>query len=139
MLHPSPPTKEAKMLRHRVDTLFAPTIPSDPDVSFDAVMPKWFTDAVSLAIGIGLTGQSILAGAPIVESLLGGMIAGVGVFVICMVGRMGEHRIFAALKRLGRLPIRRALNRGAPVDGPAGMVETGFGSSSAGTRGWPAS
>jgi Ca2+-binding RTX toxin-like protein len=70
MLDLSPPTKEAEMLSHP--------------------LPKRFTDVASLAIGVNLAVQAVLAGAPFDESLLGGLIAGVGVFLVYTVARTGS-------------------------------------------------
>src|SRR3954462_12479340 len=70
MLDLSPPTKETEMLSHP--------------------LPKRFIDGASLAIGVSLAVQAVLAGAPFDESLLGGLIAGVGVFLVYTVARTGS-------------------------------------------------
>src|SRR3954470_10510928 len=89
MRDPSPPTKETEMLSHP--------------------LPKRFTDVASLAIGVNLAVQAVLAGAPFAESLLGGLIAVVGVFLVYTVARTGS---FPGASVSARQALRRPATRG---------------------------
>jgi hypothetical protein len=71
---------------------------------------RGFTVAASVAIGGNLIIQTLLAGAPIAESLLGGTIAAVGVFVSNTIA-LGESLpgAVAVRQRLRRPAVRRSL------------------------------
>ena len=99
------------MLSHRLNTLFSRTGRSDSDVD-ETVLPKWFTDIGSVVVGLSLTVQAVLSGAPIVESLLGGTIAGAGVFLAYSIARiMGFPPVASEEQRPRRTPARSSRGR----------------------------